>query len=357
MRYILLLLFFLYCNVQAQNFTITWAFNGNTNSSSTSANASGTNAILSQVNEAGYIAGCSGNAWSIYGWKTTFQTNEYIEVSITPASGYKMSLSNIACNVFRSGSGPTNIYLRSNQDNYIADLGTGSVGTACGAFNTGLGFNNLTSNVVFRLYSAGSTAGLGNIKFDDLVISGSVSPISLPVFLASFDTKVKSNEVKISWETFWERNTDFFNVQKSIDNQHFETIGVLKSIGNSYQRSVYNFVDKTPTEGINYYRLKQVDFNGTFSYSKTIFIEFDPEISEVFVENPVQNRQIYVRCNPEKIQLYQLFDLSGQIIPITSSENGAKLLFQIPENTKGGIYILRLGSPTDIINRRLLVID
>ncbi|MEZ5022171.1 MAG: T9SS type A sorting domain-containing protein [Chitinophagales bacterium] len=96
---------------------------------------------------------------------------------------------------------------------------------------------------------------------------------ALPVELAFFDGENKGQENNLYWTTTAEINNDYFNVQRSLDAIHFETIGVVNGAGNSDKKIHYEFVDEQPYKGINYYRLQQVDFDGTNEFSKIIDLE------------------------------------------------------------------------------------
>lgn len=110
----------------------------------------------------------------------------------------------------------------------------------------------------------------------------SFSPISfgsengdnpLPVELLRFQASVVESGVVLSWETASERKNSHFEVQHSVDGERFVSIGKVFSQapnGESSQRLDYRFSDTNPKQGVNYYRLKQVDFDGKFAYSSLV---------------------------------------------------------------------------------------
>ena len=93
---------------------------------------------------------------------------------------------------------------------------------------------------------------------------------ALPVELASFSGQFYKNEVHLKWSTASEINNDYFTLERSIDGIRFESIGEIKGAGNSNSVLHYSFSDTHPYPGINYYRLKQTDFDGAFKYSEII---------------------------------------------------------------------------------------
>lgn len=92
----------------------------------------------------------------------------------------------------------------------------------------------------------------------------------LPVGLVSFTTKSLSRSIDLHWETAWEEGNSHFEVQRSGSNLNFSTLGFLSGKNNSTDLVQYDFSDKAPLPGYNYYRLKQHDFNGTFTFSEVV---------------------------------------------------------------------------------------
>ncbi len=91
--------------------------------------------------------------------------------------------------------------------------------------------------------------------------------IALPIELISFDAKLKDNNVMINWATASEVNNDYFTVERSSDGKNFEALFTKRGAGNSTIKREYEANDPSPLEGYSYYRLKQTDFDGKFSYS------------------------------------------------------------------------------------------
>ena len=98
-------------------------------------------------------------------------------------------------------------------------------------------------------------------------------PITLPIELLSFSGKNSGEYNLLEWVTKSEINNDYFSVERSVDGENFEVIGKVKGGGNSTTSLSYNYTDVAPVTGINYYRLKQVDFNGEVHYSEPIAVE------------------------------------------------------------------------------------
>ncbi|MGB0431755.1 MAG: hypothetical protein ACPGLV_14875, partial [Bacteroidia bacterium] len=106
---------------------------------------------------------------------------------------------------------------------------------------------------------------------------------ALPVDLVSFNAKSFDKKVMLTWQTAMEINNDRFEIERLALGENWTPIGEIKGAGNSVDVLRYSFVDLNPVNGINYYRLKQVDFNGEFEYSNVLNVEFTPAIHDFSV--------------------------------------------------------------------------
>jgi hypothetical protein len=106
-----------------------------------------------------------------------------------------------------------------------------------------------------------------NMTIDEIeVYAISVAP--LPIELSAF-TVIKSHEkALLNWTTSSEVNNLRFNIEKSSDANYWETIGAVEGSGTSYNTKHYSYIDENPLHDVTYYRLKQIDLNGSFSFSK-----------------------------------------------------------------------------------------
>ena len=92
---------------------------------------------------------------------------------------------------------------------------------------------------------------------------------TIPVELTSFTTNVSNEKIILNWQTATEINNSGFSIQRSSDNISFKEIAFVPGHGTTTNKSVYSYTDNTAISGRYYYRLKQVDFNGSFNYSST----------------------------------------------------------------------------------------
>ncbi len=90
----------------------------------------------------------------------------------------------------------------------------------------------------------------------------------LPIKIQSFEVFAKNNKSVLNLITASETNNDFFTIERSADGRNFDAIGEIKGAGNSSEELTYEFIDDSPLLGINYYRIKQTDFDGKYSYTE-----------------------------------------------------------------------------------------
>ncbi|HEY1038492.1 MAG TPA: hypothetical protein VGF30_03760, partial [Bacteroidia bacterium] len=92
--------------------------------------------------------------------------------------------------------------------------------------------------------------------------------LNLPIQLVYFTAEgLKNHTVQLKWQTASETNNNYFELQRSTDDLNFTDIARIDGAGNSNTLINYKYIDENPIQGNNYYRLKQVDFDGNFHYS------------------------------------------------------------------------------------------
>lgn len=104
----------------------------------------------------------------------------------------------------------------------------------------------------------------------DLSGGASLNCNTLPVELISLEATARATVIDVTWATATEQNSNYFEVQRSADNETFTPIGTVVAAGNAQYRNDYIFTDTDPYQGANYYRLKQVDNDGRFEYTHTV---------------------------------------------------------------------------------------
>lgn len=159
-------------------------------------------------------------------------------------------------------------------------------------------FANCFTVIDFKTGSSGAaTPPLGLWDF------GSSVSMALPVALTEFKGMLLSSRfVQLFWQTAAEFENDRFDIERSQNGVDYVQIGQLRGYGTTSQTQDYYFTDQFPTDGLNYYRLKQVDFDGRFEFSEVISIRANlggnPNLS--IYPNPTAERTIHLVIPMEK---------------------------------------------------------
>lgn len=96
--------------------------------------------------------------------------------------------------------------------------------------------------------------------------------VTLPVELIYFKASAHEGTVTLTWETASELNNDYFSVERSSDAENFESIATIKGAGTTNEILFYSHLDRNPILGVSYYRLRQTDFDGAYSYSDIVVV-------------------------------------------------------------------------------------
>lgn len=138
----------------------------------------------------------------------------------------------------------------------------------------------------------------------------------LPVELLSFTAREKDGTVVLDWRTASEQNNAYFELQRSDGRHPFEVIGTVPGAGNSTEVLTYSFIDYHPFQGTGYYRLKQVDYNGTSDLSQIvpITIGFTNSGIEVWPNPAAGSLNLELQSETEDLVTQRIFDASGALI-------------------------------------------
>jgi hypothetical protein len=196
---------------------------------------------------------------------------------------------------------------------------------------------------------ASSTAGqvmrTGMSGFSVFAAGQAVTP--LPIELLYFRGHKDGSRNILNWATSSETNNDYFDVQRSSDGVTFENFDRVDGAGNSSVMNYYQTEDNRPFGNITYYRLNQVDYNGTGSYSNIIALE--NKMDEVLISNvrpnPTTNDVYFDFYTPAKGSIkIQLMDYSGRLVidEVKEVPEGHTSLQAVMSDLAQGIYTLRI---------------
>jgi hypothetical protein len=136
--------------------------------------------------------------------------------------------------------------------------------------------------------------------------------IVVPVTWLSFNATLENKVVLLNWKTATEANSSHFEIERSINGYQFEKIGTVRAAGNSNTITSYDFTDRLPVKGMNYYRLKQVDLDGSFLYSETRKVEIKTDLPLFAIyNNPSNGKGIVVKSGIVP-SLFGVFDITGK---------------------------------------------
>ncbi|MGK7390824.1 MAG: T9SS type A sorting domain-containing protein [Candidatus Cyclobacteriaceae bacterium M2_1C_046] len=194
-----------------------------------------------------------------------------------------------------------------------------------------------------------------------ILLEQEVVPVELINFTGSLTEK---QQVLLKWSTASELNNDYFEVQHSVDGKFFNHISQINGKVNSEIIQYYNFIHKTPSTGSNYYRLKQVDFDGTYEYYNMIHVEKTGGMDDLelrIFSNPSISKKInfFITTSfPSKPIYLNIKDLQGRIfyenqIELPGSTN--EYSFDLEHNFTPGIYIVSLEQERNKVYEKLLV--
>jgi len=229
--------------------------------------------------------------------------------------------------------------------------------TGTGAAILNLGTNNgelVPNGTVIPVYH-------GSFANEVCQVTLFVPSLGTPVEWSVFTANHKGNANSLYWKTESEVVNSHFEVMHSNNGKDWEQIGRVEGHGTTSESKEYNFEHRDYTTGTNYYKLKQVDFNGDFEYSKirTVQIQAKTSSSKIF-PNPISlsgNSRLQLSTSNNDVEkLISVFDLNGKLVykKKTVPESGLDLqsmLFQ------SGIYTVHIESNGVSEISRLTVID
>lgn len=169
---------------------------------------------------------------------------------------------------------------------------------------------------------------------------------TLPITLISFIAEFETNKVILDWQTASEINNDYFTIERSIDAIRWQKLKDISGAGNSSSLLNYTTIDNNPYSGISYYRLKQTDFDGQFSYSKikSVNIENLENLSVEIFPNPT-DALITIVGNSLTIEEVKIYNMLGQdVTEFTILKNNGENIGADLSKLKIGMYFVKTRS-------------
>lgn len=201
----------------------------------------------------------------------------------------------------------------------------------------------------------GNGGTTGNTTTGTIVTSAAVTSFSpftlastsllnpLPIELVSFTATPNKKVVDLFWQTATEINNDFFTIERSKDGEHFSTLKTVDGAGNSNVLINYYDQDTQPLDGISYYRLKQTDFDGNYSYSTIVSVNFNSSeniVANIF-PNPAHN-ELTLSLNNNQTCTVSIYNMLGERV-LQQQFNANVIHINIQDIAKG-VYSIAISN-------------
>ncbi len=194
------------------------------------------------------------------------------------------------------------------------------------------------------------------------IVASGASCGLLPVELLNFSYDCQNN-LEFSWSTASEHNNDYFALEKSIDAKEWIEVSRIRGRGYSSSKSDY-FYNTNLSSVYQYYRLKQVDFNGNFEYFDPVFIDCknqNDNLLEIYPNPIIENDKLNLIFSSKKrvdIANLHILDMNGRIVltKIINVENGMNK-FTIDEHFSSGIYFIQIMNEGDLFETKKFIVE
>jgi hypothetical protein len=167
----------------------------------------------------------------------------------------------------------------------------------------------------------------------------------LPLNLLSFTATLDNRQTHLQWITAQEVNTSYFDVERSADGSTFTKLLSVKSDDNAVAENTYHATDPSPFEGIDYYRLKEVDMNGAFTYSPIVFVKVTAGLTCSVYPNPASDEVfISINSNNANQAAVCLYDINGKLLLLKQAPiaPGTNLFSWNIESLAKGTYFIQV---------------
>lgn len=184
--------------------------------------------------------------------------------------------------------------------------------------------------------------------------------VFLPIELLSFEAIPQGHSILLQWVTASELNNASFTIERSVDGVQFEAIHVMPGAGTTSRETAYSFLDDAPVnapENFLYYRLKQTDTDGQFSYSPVVSVPWtNPSMDFELLQLKAQGGQLEIQYQLDRTAKLEMtiFDVNGRPLAVYKKERDIGLQHEslrLPD-LPHGIYMLRLQDASRTIVRR-----
>lgn len=276
----------------------------------------------------------------IYGTLTNNKANALINGSITIKSGANLVL-NAKMDIGSAAGCGYSLIIENGGSMTLNGSGGSDLLSICGVkiAQSGGGCTNcdpptcpLEPNKPYCEPTGGFTGPLG---YDETGYNN-----TLPITLLYFRGQSADMSVSLEWATIYEENFDHFELERSIDGISFETLTEITGRGGIDIATRYSYGDNLETSGRYYYRLKSIDYDRSFEYSKIISVVVGSEQSIVIYPNPVIDRKLKIKGLSGSVQCILIDQLGRPLMSMELVHDQSEIL--IDQDISSGLYLLKV---------------
>lgn len=232
--------------------------------------------------------------------------------------------------------------------NSAISSGTGLV--AAYHFNQGTANGNNSSVTTLMDASGNNNNGtLNNFNLNGTSSNWVSGPSVLPVELSSFQATAQQKSVQLAWRTSSEANNQGFEVLHSSDATQWQALGFVEGYGTTAEGRSYSFQHLNPGSTGNYYRLRQVDFDGHFEFSKVVFVALERAGIRPRVFPTIADGVVKIENYGEELPQVSVYSTNGQLLMLAKGSNQVDL-----SALRAGMYLVQVKSKTSIVTQRVL---
>jgi hypothetical protein len=207
------------------------------------------------------------------------------------------------------------------------------------------------------LQSADGNGAGADFVVDDITITyvsgGSPSGFcTAPVDLLSFTAEKTPQNVLLKWSTAMEKNFSHFVIEKSSDGINYEQAGIVFGSGNSSNQINYTFEDNAIIPGIVYYRLKQVDLDGSVKYSEIRSVNIDNTSPALIYSS---NGDLTIQFNAKGEAIYTVVDMLGRTLYSGNRTSDESIITVSRSNFSNGVYIVKVQMGNELVTKKLVL--
>lgn len=185
-----------------------------------------------------------------------------------------------------------------------------------------------------------------------------VNPTPFPVTFLNFDARVNTQqEVELNWSGLFDGTTDQFEIERSGDGTSFEAVGHLTVPDNLSGIRNYEFLDKLPLPGTSFYRIKDIDLDGNFTYSRIQSVYINSQEVSVYPNPLGDKRTLYLDGIFPLGADVMVFDGTGKILHMDKlKKNTEPATYEMNLGSLAqGIYVIRVSSPDQVVTKKVLI--